>query len=355
MSVFKRSRKSTVNIAVSNLPPNRRVSVSGILRRVGQETPNRKTLAAPEGRGSRPRVLDNCFGSVAANDPLTTVVHGDSAHSGSCDRVGGLVHPKRTSCPKCIHCSNFGSCHNDNRFSNQVATPLMFTNTVTGRLLRGRNVAVNNRIGDITGVRSSDFLGARIAPRVLGDFTNGRLPLLGRSLRRRVHGLVHRTGTDNSSINNATRVYMLNVPTKINGPFFSSIRSILTRVLFSIPTVGKLRFKDNFNVTRVLKSRTGSSCCCSNSRVGAHAGRGNNVLKNVASNVPVVCGITVGPPTSVAGIRRAVGVRSGATTRLSIRNERSPVVMPHTVPMLRTIATVTVLSLLLSSGFCGCS
>lgn len=324
---------------LSNLPPKLTLSRTTVTTRVTHHTPKRGTLDATHGRDSAMRVRDNFFGNFAANAPLYTHVIGDSRRSGSCDVLTSGVHPNRTSCTKRIHCRNFGSCHNNNRFSNELATPLIFTNTITGRTLTRCNVIINSRVLRVGSVGRRHFAPVNMDSRRLTTLRTGGFTIVSSTINTGVRRHVLRTGDRLGDINNMVRTVTLRLPTNVKTPCFSSIRDVLDRTLFSIPTIGKMRFNSNFNFTKLANTRTGSTLRCTSNGIRTLAGRGNNVANNVAGNVPLMIHITVGPAPSVTHRRRAIDLGRRTSAALTVINERSPYVMRHTIPIVRTIIT----------------
>lgn len=350
LSIFNRDRNSTVNYIISKLPTNVGLSVRRVRHRVTHHTPNESGASATHGRTSLPHVLDNILGNAAANTPLTVVVRGAGAHDNSCRGIRLIPHPNRDSCPTFIGCNKFGSVENNKRFDNELATPVIFTNTVTGRVLEARNVRVNSRVSRVNGIRSSRVGHISVSPGALRTLAHRFFPILEGRTRRRVHSFVRGTHLSNSSTNNIVRYTMAKVPINLNSGVFSAIRDGLSTTLFTVPTIGNIRFKTNFNFTRVLNDRTGSPCRVGGNEITFGSGGGNNILNNVDDNTPLIFSIIIGPAPSVSGRRSDISLSAVRGRGLIVGNERSPYVIPHTIPITRTATTLIILSLVVRSN-----
>lgn len=345
VSIFNRDRNGKVKIMVSKLPTKFRISFSEILARVTHHTPNGSGATAPQGRGSLPGILSNVLNGGLANTPLYTMVRGAGAGDNSCNGLLSYPHPNRDSCATFMGCGTSGSVHNNNRFSNELATPVIFTNTIYHRVLRSGNVGVTTRVDDVNSISSGPFYPARVSSALVRGLGDSSFTLVSRGTRGPVESTIRSTEVTRSDVNKAVRYYMANVSTNCNRPVFRNIRNIVTGTIFNIPTVGNVRFNGNFRLSAVENSRSGSSFRCGSNGIIAAAGGYNNVLNKVAGKVPVVFHTTMGPAPSVSRPREAMGLRAGRGTRLIVRNERSPYVIPETIPIVRTIATITVVGL----------
>ncbi len=347
--MFNRSRNRTVNYIVSKLPTNRTVSLRRLRTFVAEHTPN-KGLTAGHGRPSVPGLLSKVGSNGAANTPLYTVVRGASAHSNSCT-FKSAPQPSPTSCATGVHCNSDISVQNSKRFSNELATPLYVTKNVYGRLLTEGNVFVNTRLRSMNEFVSRSF---PLCPsgRLFSKVTTGTVPTVDSSSTRLFTSRVRTTQVSLSSINNYVRATVVNIPTNVKDPVFRNIRGELTRTVFKVPTIGKLRFNVNFTSTQLGNSRGGSPCYVISNRIEARAGGSNKVVNNVAGNVPVAFETTVGPAASVKVARRAIELSAVRRTTIRVGNERSPYMTLHTIPIFRTITTTMVLSVCLRTGAC---
>lgn len=344
ISIFNRSRSRTVNYIVSKLPTNMGLSALSVRGFVREETPNHGGCSAAHHRTSGPMVLSKLISGAAYNTPLTVVVRGAGAHSNSCKGVQALPHPNRSSCTTTMGCGDFGSVTNNKRFSNELATPLYFTKDIYVRVLGLGNVSVGTRVTTVNNVRSRGFSPIDVASR---GVTKGRFPMVGSTTKSGVGTRVRGTELSTSSINKVVRYTMANMGTNFNRPVFRNVRGHLTTTIFKVPTMGNVRFNENFSSTLLHKDRGGSRFVMSSNTIQARAGGRNKVLNNVADNVPVIFHITVGPAPSVNGPRQDMGLRAVRRRRLLVGNERSPYVIPHTMPTIRTMATIAVLSVIL--------
>lgn len=324
---------------VSKYPTNVPLSRRSVRRFLSQHGPKRDGCAAGQGRSSSIRVLSKIFRKAAAKAPVSLLIQGRSRHSESCKGVTASCHPKRTSCYFSRGC-NFQSCHNNKHSSNHRAVNHITTNTVTSGLLNRLKVllaACTGSVNPIAMTRTSCSF-ARVAG---GDFC-----LPGGSTTRGTTRCISALVRGVSSYNNLVRYHISRLPTNLNRPIFSGLSTLLTRTVVSVKTMGNIRVNSNFRDTSSAKDAGGSPFYVRRNRIVGASGRSNKALNNVDSNSRLVLETTVGPAPSVSRVRRAMA-GSNRRVRLSVRKHRSPVVMPHTIIIIRTVATLALTSLLL--------
>lgn len=169
---------------------------------------------------------------------------------------------------------------------------------------------------------------------------------------RGVRTLVTRIGSGKSAVNNVVAYMTRKIPVNLNRPMFKGLRTTLKRTVLAVGTMGNFRCNSNFRTTLCHNSRQGSHFFGSGKRVGAHAGRSNNVRKNVSGKRSVCFHITFGSITAVLVRRRAIGARNRSAV-LGTHKHRSPYILPQTIPVIRSVATVALLSFLLVRGVQG--
>lgn len=316
----------------TNLPLYRR-SVRGFL---SEEGPKRDECAATHGRKSLMRVLSNIFRNGAAKAPVSLVMEGASRHSESCKGVTCSCHPKRTSCAFSRGCK-FHSCENNKHSSKQRAVKEITTNTVTSGVLRRLNVSVYACAESVKPIRVTSFGGRRVRRGTFCVPSTRTTIGTNRCLRRYVGG--------RSDTNNIVRYHVAKAPTKLNRPIFSGLDTLLTRTLVSVNTIGTIRVNSNVTIASSGNSASGSKFAIGSNRVVGASGRTNKVVKKVDSNDRVVLHTRVGPAPSVDRPRRAMA-GSGRPLSLRVRNQRSPIVIPETIIIMRSVTTVALTSTL---------
>lgn len=351
---------------VSNFPTNVSVSVSFVRDRLGHHHPKRDRVAATQGRTSRMRFLDNIFRKGSAKAPVNFRMHGRGRRSRSCRGVHYLFQPSRTSFA-CGRGCNVHSRHNNNHSSTHVAVTHYMNNTLTGLTLHRLNIDVAtcaSRINDVT-LRGSCRLCS------LGAVRSGPIHYPSRAGTGRVRRLVTRIGTSNSAVKNVVAYIVRKYPMKLNRPRFSGLRSRLNTTVLNVGTIGKFRCKRKFTKIATQKDRRGSifipgtggvSTASSTTgrrraavgrsittHVAAGDGRDNNVRKKLDGNRSVCFQMTFGPMTALLVRRSAMSLRKGPAG-LATHKHRSPYMLPETMPMMRTVTTVIVLSGCLLGG-----
>ncbi len=345
LAAFKRDRKTNINNIVSNFPTKVSVSVRFIRRRLGHHQPKRDRVAAPHGRTSRIRFLSKVFRKGSAKYPVKFLIHGAGRRSASCSGVHSLCHPSRTSFA-CARGCNIHSRHNNNHSSTHRAVSHYMKKTLTGLTLHQLKIRVctcASRMKCVTLRRSC----ARCASVSL--VKDGIIQYPSDTGTTRVRRLVTRMGTRKSAVNNVVAKIIERYPVKLNRPSFKGLRTTLKDTVLDVGTIGNFRCKRKFTNMYRQKDRRGSVFATRGKRVAAHAGHDKNVRNNVDGKRSVCFQITFGPITALLVRRRAIA-GSNTPAVLGTHKQRSTYILPHTIPVMRTVTTVAVLSFCLRGG-----
>lgn len=221
----------------------------------------------------------------------------------------------------------------------------MMTNTLTGLTLQRLNIHVATFAS-----RMKRFgLSGSCATCSLDAVRSGPMHYPSRRLTGRVTSCVCRAGKRNSAVNNIVDYIVRKYPVKLNRPIFNGLRTTLNGTVLDVGTIGNFRCKRNFDRVRVGNDRRGSVFCHGKRGVTFHAGHSKNVRKNVDGKRSVCFHMTFGPMTAMLVRRPAISVCNGRAV-LGTHKHRSPYILPHTIPVIRTVTTVAVLSCCLLGG-----
>lgn len=220
----------------------------------------------------------------------------------------------------------------------------MMTNTLTGLTLGRLNV----RVATCASRMNPVHLRRGCATCSLSLVRAGPIHYPSPTGTGRVRRLVFGVGKRKSAVKKIIAYIIGKYPVKLKRPMFNGLRTTLKTTVLDVGTTGTFRCKSNFGKLGRGNSRRGSIFCGGGKHVRAHAGRSNNVRNKVDGKRSVCFHMTFGPITAMLVRRRAIGV-SNMSAALGTQKHRSPYMLPHTMPVIRTVTTVALLSCCLVS------
>ena len=140
---------------------------------------------------------------------------------------------------------------------------------------------------------------------------------------------------------------MLNtgLPAGLGAPFFDSVESVLSHLLFAIPAVKGVEFGEGFGFASMRGSQANDPFRMENGEVTTESNHSGGINGGITNGMPVIFRCAVRPTPSIGQKQRTVSLRTGENTDLEIHGRHDPCILPRAVPVVEAMAAIGMMEL----------
>jgi len=249
-----------------------------------------------------PRIVAGLFEGHTTGAPLAITF--DNGDTRSSDYAALVEHP-RPSHADWVAMRKFGGM-NDPRggghFSGRLTLTLVAAGVVAKKMLTG--ISITSRIASIGG--SSDTA--------------------------QFQAIIEAAMADGDSVGGVIECTATGVPVGLGEPFFDSVESVASHLLFSIPAVKGVEFGNGFAAATLRGSQNNDMIVDADGRTATNNAGG--IVGGIANGNPIVVRVAVKPTPSISRPQQTLNLRSGKVEPLAIKGRhdacialRAPVVV----------------------------
>jgi chorismate synthase len=130
-------------------------------------------------------------------------------------------------------------------------------------------------------------------------------------------------------------------PAGIGDPFFDSLESRLSQMLFSIPAVKGVEFGAGFGSASLRGSENNDPFCVSaDGKIATLTNNAGGILGGISNGMPIVFRLAVKPTPSIAKDQQSVNLETLQPQTLRIQGRHDPCIVPRAVPVVEAAAAV---------------
>lgn len=133
-------------------------------------------------------------------------------------------------------------------------------------------------------------------------------------------------------------------------PFFGSLESVLSSLLFAIPAVKAVSFGDGEGFASLRGSEANDAYFSDQGRIRALTNHNGGVLGGLTNGMPLRVCVTLKPTPSIAQMQRTVDLVTGEEAQLCITGRHDPCVVPRALPVVEAAVLIGLLELALEEG-----
>ena len=173
-------------------------------------------------------------------------------------------------------------------FSGRMTLPLVAAGAVAKKLISPINI--NSRVIEIGGVDYTDY--------------------------QAVNALLDKTFAEGDSVGGIVECCCDNLPAGIGEPFFDSLESVISHLVFSIPGVRGIEFGDGFEAARMTGSEHNDPIISTDGKCAKNGAGGIN--GGISNGNPLRFRVAFKPTSSIRKIQKSISLKSGDIEDLSV-------------------------------------
>ena len=252
-----------------------------------------------------------------------------------------LVRPGHADYTGHVRYFGFEDWRGGGSFSGRLTAGIVLAGTLCSQYLVHQGVKIACHIQQLGDVRDASFLAADAAADYA--FLKGmHLPVLTAGLNQQMEETVLAARDKQDSVGGVLECMVTGLPAGLGAPFFDSVESVLSHLLFAIPAVKGVEFGEGFGFASMRGSQANDPFRIEVTTESNHSGGINGGITN---GMPVIFRCAVRPTPSIGQKQRTVSLRTGENADLEIHGRHDPCILPRAVPVVEAMAAIGMMEL----------
>lgn len=350
VTVFGASHGPEVGVEVDGLPEGTLVDLERIQRALDRRRPVGRRLATRRQEPDRLEVDHGTREGRTDGGPFRAHVANldiqRSAYAGLEDtpRPGHADYPARVRYGPSADLSGGGI------FSGRMTVGLVIAGSLVQPLLEHQGIeiaAYTRSVGGIDAPAPPELpvaeLRTRSAAHEVGAWDQGPAEAMARAIAE-----VRRAG---DSLGGVIECRAVGLPVGLGEPFFDSVESVLSHLLFSIPAIKAVEFGDGFALAAARGSQANDAFYFEDGVVRTRSNHAGGILGGLADGAPLVLRAAVKPTSSIAREQESVNLRTGRGARIVVGGRHDPCIVPRAVVVVESVVALGLAELGLRGGY----
>lgn len=266
-----------------------------------------------------PKIISGILDGHTTGAPLTVIFENEDTRSGDYESFRQIPRPGHADYASAVKFDGFNDIRGGGQFSGRMTLALVAAGTVAGKMLPPE-ISIRASLVEVGGVKApassseewySDVIeGARMK----GDSVGGIIECV-------CHG----------------------VPAGVGNPFFDSVESVISHLVFAIPGVRGIEFGDGFGASRMQGSQHNDPIVDSNGTTSRNGAGGIN--GGITNGNDIVFRVAVKPTSSISAPQESFNFKTGRMETFSIKGRHDTCIALRAAVVVESIAAIALASL----------
>jgi chorismate synthase len=350
LSIFGESHGKAVGINIDGLPPGLELDIDFIKTEMARRAPGRSELSTSRNEDDEFEILSGFFNGRTTGTPLCAVIKNNDRQPNAYSDMAALMRPGHADYTGYVKYLGFNDYRGGGHFSGRITAPLVFAGAIAKQILEKKNIIVGSHIKSIGKVQDDEFNPVDVDILQLKTITSSSFPVINKAQMERMKEEILASKKAGDSLGGIIECAVINLPEGIGSPFFDSVESSLSHMLFSIPAVKGVEFGAGFSISCMKGSEANDELYMSDGRVKGYTNNNGGILGGITNGMPLIFRVAIKPTPSIFKEQRTVDIVEKKDAVIQVKGRHDPCIVPRAVPVVEAAAALSILDLMMDNS-----
>ena len=240
----------------------------------------------------------------------------------------------------------FNDYRGGGHFSGRITAPLVFAGAICKQVLESKGIVIGSHISSIKDIEDNKFDYTNIEKDSLLSLNNKELPLLNESLEDKIRHTITQAKYEGDSVGGTIECAVVGIEAGVGNPFFDSVESTLSHLVFSVPAVKGIEFGEGFNITKLYGSEAKDEYYYEDGIVKTKSNNNGGILGGITNGMPIVFKVAIKPTASILKEQDTIDINTRTNVKFRVEGRHDPCIVQRAVPVIEAVTAIGILDLI---------
>lgn len=345
LSLFGESHGKAIGIVIGNLPAGIHLDMDEIRWHMKRRAPGQNKMSTLRVEKDEVQIMSGLLDGITTGAPLCAMIENSDQHSKDYSLLKECMRPGHSDYPAYIKYKGFNDVRGGGHFSGRLTAPIVFAGSVARQILKQKGIAVGAHIQSIHNVYDDSF-GVDITTKDIENLLQQQYPTLNSEVFAQMQNVIEEARMHQDSVGGTIECAIINVPAGLGNPFFDSIESHLSPLLFSIPAVKSVSFGLGEKITELMGHEANDVYYYENDQVKTKTNYNGGITGGISNGMPIVLKVGIKPTPSISQKQETINIQTKENTEIEITGRHDPCIVPRAVVVVESMVALGILDMI---------
>ncbi len=344
ITIFGESHGEGIGVVIDGIPAGIKLDLDEIKREMARRAPGRDRMSTPRSEKDAVKILSGFFDGKTTGTPLAGVI--ENTNTISKHYTPELLRPGHADF---TGFSKYGEAHDyrgGGHFSGRITAPLVFAGAIAKQVLRAEGITVGAHIKQLGDVADASFDVISGSSELFDEISRKAFPVINDSAGKRMQEYILCKKEELDSAGGVIECAAVGLPVGVGGPFFGSVESRISSMMFSIPAVKGIEFGEGFDFANMPGSVANDEFYVENGKIQTKTNHNGGVNGGISNGMPVLFKVAIKPTPSIGKPQQTVNIKTMENTEISVQGRHDPCILQRAVPVIEAGCAIALLDML---------
>ncbi len=346
VTFFGESHGPYIGVVFDNLPAGIELDEELIRFNLSKRRPAKK-ISTTRVEADNYQIVSGYFNGKTTGAALTVLIENANTISGDYKNLNITPRPSHSDYPANIKYQGFNDYRGGGFFSGRLTALWVLVGSIAQQILQKQGVLVGSHIYSLKDIKDQSFDPNETNPEQILKLNESFFPLIDSNLQEPMYQLITDAKMNLDSVGGIIESKIINLPVGVGEPYFLSVESYISQLLFSVPALKAVEFGDGFNITKHFGSEMNDQYNIDNDSVTTTSNHNGGILGGISNGRPIIVRCAMKPTSSIAKTQTTVNLETKENTDLIIKGRHDPQIVSRAAHVINAVLNFACLDLLM--------
>ncbi len=350
ISLFGESHGVALGVNIDGIPAGTKLDLEFIKEEMKRRAPGKSKLTTPRIEKDEFEILSGFFNGVTTGTPLAMIVRNNDQRSKDYSELKKKPRPGHADWSGINRYDGYNDIRGSGHFSGRITASIVFAGAIAKQLLQEKGILIGAHIKSLKDIKDRDFEEKDINLKKINKLRKMVLPTLSENVAIEMENVIMKAREEGDSLGGIVEIMVKGMKAGIGDPFFESIESEISRMMFSIPSVKGVEFGAGFDITRMTGYEANDELYFDeNGEIKSYTNNNGGIIGGITTGMPINFCVAIKPTASISKAQKTINLETKKNDILEVKGRHDPVIVPRAIVVLEAATAIVILDRIMES------
>lgn len=345
ISLFGESHGAAIGVTVDGIPAGLHLDMEEILFEMSRRAPGKSRVATARKESDLPEIISGVRNDITTGTAITAIIRNSNQHSSDYGDRPDVLRPGHADFTGHVRYFGFQDHRGGGHFSGRLTAPIVFAGAICKQYLVQQGIKIGAHVESIRNVRDERFDPMLTWIPDHDRLRNSVIPTIIPAKAEEMEAVITEARAQGNSVGGVIECAVVGLPAGLGAPFFDSVESVLSHLMFSVPAVKGVEFGLGFENAALMGSECNDEMTYAGENIHIVTNHAGGVNGGITNGNPVIFRTAIRPTPSIAKPQHTVSLKNKTNVLTGTGGRHDPCIVPRAVPVIEAMAAIGVAEL----------
>ena len=346
-TIFGESHGPFIGVVLDGLAPGIEVNDDFIKERLSLRRPN-GAISTKRVEADEYQIVSGVFNNKTTGTPLCILIPNTNTKSADYDKTGRVARPGHADYTAMCKYHGFEDYRGGGHFSGRITAAIVAGGAIAQSALSKKGIEIGSHIYKLSDITDTSFdeIDNNELIKEISVLNKKEFAVINDAASEKMMQAILDAAKDADSVGGVLETAITGLPAGVGEPWFDSVESILSHVLFSVPGIKGVQFGAGFDKVCERGSSFNDAFRNEDGKVVTATNNNGGINGGITNGMPIIIKCAVKPTPSIYKEQQSINLNTLDNSDIAIEGRHDPAIIHRARVVVDSVCALAVYDML---------